>query len=407
MTDRLPPQESETPMAVHSCAYREMIAKSLLGTGNNKRLKAAIDKAKRGEKVTLAFIGGSITHGAGADPLHTACYAYLTYANFKKTFGQTGGEAIRLIKAGVGGTPSELGMIRYDRDVLRDGAVQPDIVVVEFAVNDADDETEGVCYESLVLKALSAENSPAVILLFSVFESDWNLQERLSPIGRQYGLPMVSIKDAVTEQFRKTQAEGRVISKQDFFSDIYHPTNAGHAIMADCLSWLFTETDRSVMVSEDTVIDLPPVIGNDFSTVRLLDRRNGPDMVKIDEGGFRATDSDLQFAEMDDHSFGTPQFPNNWMHTAESDSESFIMTLRCKSLLLVYKNTGRDDFGDADIWFDGQHVKMAMSHTVKWTRCHAVILHTSEQSEEHRVEIRMAAGHESKRFTILGFGFVD
>lgn len=43
---------------------------------------------------------------------------------------------IHFIKAGVGGTPSQLGMIRYERDILRDGRVEPDIVIVEFAVND-------------------------------------------------------------------------------------------------------------------------------------------------------------------------------------------------------------------------------------------------------------------------------
>lgn len=79
-------------------------------------------------------------------------------------------------------------------------------------VNDADDETEGVCYESLVLKALTSAGSPAVILLFSVFENDWNLQERLAPVGWHYGLPMVSIKDAVTEQFKLTKAEGNILS---------------------------------------------------------------------------------------------------------------------------------------------------------------------------------------------------
>ena len=41
------------------------------------------------------------------------------------------GDYFQNIKAGVGGTPSELGMIRYERDVLRNFTVQPDIVVVE------------------------------------------------------------------------------------------------------------------------------------------------------------------------------------------------------------------------------------------------------------------------------------
>lgn len=399
--------DSVDPIVLRTKAYREMISRSLLSRGNNKRLKAAIKKAKRGEEVTLAYIGGSITHGAGADPLPTGCYAYRSFADFKTRFGRNGGGPIRLIKAGVGGTSSELGMIRYERDVLRDGTAQPDIVIVEFAVNDADDETNGVCYESLVLKALSATNKPAVILLFSVFESDWNLQDRLAPVGRHYDLPMVSIKDAVTEQFRRSVHEGGMISKEQFFADIYHPTNAGHRIMADCLGWLFEVTDRSEEDQEDITFVMPPVIGNDFAGVRLLDRASNKDIASIAEGGFCRTDSELQHAEMDDHSHGTPQFPNNWMHTGDSGSDSFTMTIRCRSLLLVYKNSGRDEFGNADILVDGTLVRTAESHAVKWTRCHAVLLHRSGRTEEHTVEIRMKAGHEGKRFTILGFGYVE
>jgi hypothetical protein len=38
--------------------YEKMIATSLLSKGNNKRLKAAIKKAQRGDDVTIAYIGG-------------------------------------------------------------------------------------------------------------------------------------------------------------------------------------------------------------------------------------------------------------------------------------------------------------------------------------------------------------
>lgn len=390
----------------NSDAYREMIAGSLLDKGNNKRLKAAIAKAKRGDEVTLAFIGGSITHGAGAEPLHTNCYAYQTYAAFKETFGKDGSDHIRFIKAGVGGTPSELGMIRYDRDILRDGTVQPDILVIEFAVNDADDETKGVCYESLVVKALAADNGPAVVLLFSVFESDWNLQDRLSLVGKHYGLPMVSVKDAVTEQFYKSKEEGQIISKKQFFSDIYHPTTAGHRIMADCLSWLFVQADLDAADQADINLNAPPVFGNDFANVRLLDRNNNREIARIAEGSFYAVDADLQFAELDDHPYGTPQFPYNWMRTPDAGSESFMMTIHCRSLLLIYKNSGSDDFGNAEVWVDGKLARLAESHAVRWTRCHAVILIRELEARAHTVEIKMAPGHEGKRFTILGFGFV-
>lgn len=134
-------------------------------------------------------------------------------------------------------------MIRFDRDVLREGE-QPDLVVIEFAVNDEGDETKGDCYESLVRKVLKLPWRPAVVLLFSVFANDWNLQERLQPVGRQYDLPMVSILDAVTPQFSGKEQK-RVITKNQFFYDMFHPTNLGHTIMADCLEYLMEVCDTS------------------------------------------------------------------------------------------------------------------------------------------------------------------
>ncbi|GIP43545.1 hypothetical protein J45TS6_20040 [Paenibacillus sp. J45TS6] len=404
---QVPPSLNEPAIDFESQAYRNMIDKSLLSKGNTYRLKKAIDKAKRGEPVTVAFIGGSITHGAGAEPLHLNCYAYRSYDLFKRMFAGEDGSSIRLIKAGVGGTPSELGIVRYERDVLRDGSVHPDIVIIEFAVNDADDETKGNCYESLVLKALGEENKPAVILLFSVFESDWNLQDRLAPVGWHYHLPMVSVKDAVVDQFQWTKEQGNVISKKQFFYDIYHPTNAGHQIMSDCLGKLFEEVDRSSFDKEDDANGKPPLIGNDFVDIKLLDRLNGDRIAVIDEGGFEEVDTDLQQAEMDDHSHGTPLFPNNWMHTGTSDKHYFKMTLRSKRLIMVFKDSGNEDFGTASIWVNGRQVRTADPHKVNWTHCNAILLYDEQETDEHTVEIRMEDNQENKRFTILGFGYVS
>ncbi len=405
-----PELTAEPPVDFSAPAYRKMIAGSLLHRGNNRRLKTAIDKAARGEDVTIAYIGGSITQGAGAKPIHTECYAYQSYLRFQELYGKDGGENIHFIKAGVGGTPSELGMIRYERDVLKDGAAAPDIVIVEFAVNDEGDETKGNCYESLCLNILSAPNRPAVVLLFSVFVNDWNLQERLSPVGRRYNLPMVSVKDAVTEQFRLSKAEGNIISKRQFFYDIYHPTNDGHQVMADCLAYLFSEAGQWPMgeEEEDTLAG-PPVIGNDFVGVRLLDRNSDLSQagtpVTIEAGGFAETDEDVQMVEMDDNPSGTPQFPHNWQHTASSGGESFKLKLTSRNLILVFKDSGSAEVGKAEVLVDGQPVLTADPHVNNWTHCNAVILYQEQQSREHVVEIWMVEGDQDKSFTILGFGY--
>ncbi|MDE7225108.1 MAG: SGNH/GDSL hydrolase family protein [Acetatifactor sp.] len=405
-----PEVEAEEPVDFDSPQYRQMIEKSIVQTGSNARLKKAIDKARRGEDVTIAFIGGSITQGAGAIPINTECYAYKTFRGFCELAGRGPEDNIHYVKAGVGGTPSELGMIRYERDVLRDGGVTPDVVVVEFAVNDEGDETEGECYDSLIRKILSAGNRPAVILLFAVFANDFNLQERLSPVGRAYQLPMVSTRDAVVEQFYQRPGSGRVASKNQFFYDSYHPSNVGHTIMADGILHLLHVVDGQ---EADTDMGSPdgitPPIGGEFEKVQLLDRRHCTELAEIDCGSFVHVDTELQAVEMDMDLTGTPEFADNWMYQGSESAESFrpfAMDITCESLLLVYKDSAANQVGCAEVWVDGEKALYADPHINGWTHCNAQICFRGKERKRRHVEVRMAPGMENRCFTILGFGVV-
>lgn len=406
-----PEETEETKVDLGSADYQEMLQKSLMQTGNPARLQKAIERARQGEEVTMAFIGGSITQGAGAVPINTGCYAYKAFQRFCSLAGRGTEENIHYIKAGVGGTPSELGMLRYERDVLRDRSVEPDIVVVEFAVNDEGDETKGECYDSLVRKILSAENKPAVILLFAVFDNDWNLQERLSPVGKAYDLPMVSVRDAVVEQFYKKAGEGRVFSKNQFFYDCYHPTNLGHTVMADCIDAMLRRADaapgqKDMLELEKTA----PPLGGEFQGVKLFDREGGISGIQVDCGGFYFRDQELQAVEMDRDLTATKEFPNNWMHRAESGekgAEPFAIDIACRALLLIYKDSGSSAVGRAEVFVDGQQVLTADPHINGWTHCNPVICFRGAEPVLRHVEIRMAKGEEMKEFTILGFGVVE
>ena len=403
-----PEQPEDIAVDFASEGYRQMISRSLMQTGNTERLRKVLDKAAAGEDVTISFIGGSITQGAGAIPINEKCYARVFYEDFVKRY-MKGGECT-FVKAGVGGTPSELGMIRFERDVLRDGAQKPDLVVIEFAVNDEGDETQGVCYESLVRKALTLPWKPAVILLFAVFSNDWNLQDRLSPVGRNYDLPMVSVLDAVSPQFPLMPSEGRVISRNQYFYDIYHPSNLGHQVMADCLSNLIDVINASddSLEKEPDVAGTAPVIGADFENIELLDKKelekikDKYKISEVDEGSFTETDEDLQAVEMDKDIEMTPEFPHNWCH--ESGVAPFKMTLTCKKLLLIFKDSASASHGTAEIFVDGKLIREADPHINGWTHCNAVVLLNESENKERHVEISMKSGQESKKFTILGFG---
>lgn len=266
-------------------------------------------------------------------------------------------------------------------------------------------ETKGRCYESLVTKILSMPDAPAVLLLFAVFANDWNLQERLAPVGERYQLPMVSIRDAVTPQFR--QAKDRVVSKNQFFYDAFHPTNLGHKIMADCLMYLI---DRAVC-EPDILRRMheKPVYGDEFAQVKLLDRRDGYERAKICCGAFSGTDQELQCVEMDDSLTPVPEFPYNWQYDGANgrSEDAFQMDIYCRSLLLIFKDSGAVDAGRADVFVDDTKVLTADPHVNGWTHCNPVILLEEKESGWHQVRIQMTPGEEEKKFTILGFGYVE
>jgi len=395
----------DPPVDFTSDRYKEMIQHSLIQMGNVYRVQKAIEKAQRGEEVVIAYLGGSITQGAGAKPIHTECYAYRSYLAFKKRFGKGDGEHIKLIKAGAGGTCSELGLTRYEMDVLRRGCVVPDIVFLEYAVNDAGDETDGVCFESLVRMAMDGPGHPAVILLFSVFMDDFNLQERMIPVGIRCKTPMISLKNAVTPQFSE---EVPVITKRQYFYDLFHPSNDGHRIMADCIDYLWEQVALAPKTSVDEAVDASPAIGEKYRALLAFDRSNyrEHDAVKsLVEGAFFEKDVMLQYVEKDDNPQATAEFPDNWMKAPKSTDEAFRVRLLCKDLLLVYKDSGDSEFGKAEIRVDGTLTRTIDPLEVGWNHCTAYVVFESDAAAEHEIEISMKEEDAQKGFTILGFGY--
>ncbi len=397
-----PEQLEENPVDTASIEYQEMIKTSLLHKGNPARIQKVLKKAKDGENVYITYIGGSITQGAGANPINTECYAYKSFERIKYLLGDT--DNIHFIKAGVGGTPSQLGMLRFDRDILRDGTVTPDVVVIEFAVNDEQDETKGDCYESLVRKALSLPSQPAVMLLFSVFADDYNLQERMIPVGKRYDLPMVSVKNAVVPVFY--ERKHKLLTKHQYFYDMFHPTNLGHTIMADCLAYGFKHALEAEATEEyDPQLEYAPAIGNNFDEIFLLDKKEHTDEAIIHPGDFTETDTDLQTVELDDNLKQSPQFPYNWMYTG-GDNNVFTIDLKCKALVIIMKDSGEVNAATAKAYVDGKFIRDLDPYVNRWRHCNPLILIKDTVSKDHHIEIKVDKDEIRNHFTILGFGIV-
>ena len=374
--------------------YNNMIADSLMSTGNNARLKRVIEKARSGEDVYIVTIGGSITEGEGA-AAYANCYASSFAKEFAKVYGKDGGANVHFLNAGLSGTPSTLGVVRYERDVIaKNEGREPDLLIIEFAVNDGDDPTNGQTYEGIVRRAMQSESNPAVILLFSVFQSKWNLQDRLKPIGEYYDLPMVSVKNAVVPRL----TDGS-LKDATYFNDAYHPTAYGHMIMKDCLMYLLKNVDAEEAEAANAMPEAPKM-SDAFDKIVMLDAATEGSGVKT--GGFTTTDKGVFSVRYEK----TNTFPNNWKHAAADGSEPLTWKGTCRSLLLVYKKSSSQTFGKAEILVDGTVVKTIDGHDAGgWNNPYTLVLVNEAEAAEHTLTVRMADGNADKEFTVLAIGY--
>ncbi len=374
--------------------YSQALLDAQMSLGNNVRLKSVIARARSGEDITLATIGGSITEGAGAAS-YAECWASRFHVRFGSAFGTDNGSHIHLVNAGVGGTPSTFGYMRYGRDVVsrvpsEDPDGLPDVVVIEFSVNDWGEPTGHRCFESMVKEILEAPNEPAVILLFAVFRNGFNLQDELKRIGERYGLMMVSIKDGFYSHI------GRELTDQEFFSDEYHPTSLGHRIMTDCLMQAILDAEAA---EEDkaAVLASEAVYGTDFMGLETVYGDTQTAGYLIDRGGFRSVDTGSYRNQPVGWVCG-----KNFHHDTSDPMDPLRITGVFSKCLVAWKASGDASFGAAQILLDGRVVMTVQGGKDKWGQSEVVLVLDDAQPAEHTLEIRVT--QEGKRFTVTAVG---
>ena len=194
--------------------------------GDWTRFAHVFARLERGEAVRIAVIGGSITQGAGASGRANQWGSKFA-AGWRRAFPTA---KIDFVNAGIGATGSAIGAFRLARDVL---AKQPDVVVVEFSVNDAPGRECAESYEGVIRQLLKDPRGIAVIQLGMVGQAGNNVQAWHGKVAAHYQVPYVSYRDALYYPYVK---EGQV-KWTDISPDTIHPNDDGHAYAAALLNW--------------------------------------------------------------------------------------------------------------------------------------------------------------------------
>jgi len=263
-------------------------SRSLLAAGNQARMQRFIEKCRSGDTVKIAAIGGSITQGSGASTT-SKCYVSLFNTWVKSNFSCS----TTLYNKGIGATSSDYGVFRAYRDIVSN---EPDLVIVEFAVNDGSsgESTYGEPFEGLLRQLLKASSKPAVIVLFMTQTAYQGGQAWQSLIAANYDLPMVSYQNAVWPELQ----DGTIVSS-DISSDGTHPNDAGHALVASFLEDLVSRA-ADAFPTGSTESDIPKVaVALKSTTFEFTNLYDGDDTDTSDLESIMTSQSGWTFTNAD------------------------------------------------------------------------------------------------------------
>lgn len=339
------------------------------------RLKNLMKRATNGESLVIGFLGGSITQGSlSSTPKN--CYAYLVYEWWKKSFPNA---AFSFVNGGIGGTTSHYGGARAWKDVL---CYRPDIVTVDFSVNDDANEFFEETYEGTLRRLLAAPSAPAVVVLNNVFyDTGKNAQDYHNRIADHYGIPHVSIKDTVYPD-----VESGKIVRADITPDNLHPNDKGHRLVADeickLLDSIKAEVEEETIAGKSTKTEasvlLPaPLTENAYEHSRLIQIQDNEAILD----GFLV--DPIEKKGMLDI------FKNGWTAAHTNDKISF--EIECSCLAVQYRKSVQQPVPKAKAVIDGDEAHAVIldgNFTEDWGDCLYLepLLHHAEK-KVHRIEI--------------------
>lgn len=354
------------------------------------RLVSCMEKARRGEELTIGFLGGSITQGSLASD-EKKTYAYRVYQWWCETFPQS---RFSYVNGGIGGTCSCFGAARAVKDLLM---YQPDMVVVDFSVNDKEEEFYQETFEGVVRKILGWASSPALVILNNVFyNSGKNAQYLHNAVAVYYQVPYVSIRDSIYQDMVNGKYQ-----QEELTPDGLHPNDTGHMLVAGEII-KFLEKVRAAFVkcgekscgegnleekeqAEEGKVLPSPLTRNRYEQAKLLTIQNSCPVLL----GFHA-DTREKKGHLD-------VFRNGWIGRAKGDKISF--EVECSCIAVQYRKTVNKSSPTAKLVLDRrQDEEMILDGNFEetWGDClYLQPVFSDEKTGRHCVEIEIIrAGEE-------------
>jgi len=230
------------------------------------------ERLHEGGTVRVAYLGGSITAAAG--------WRIQTKDWLSKNYPKAD---VREINAAIGGTGSDLGVFRVNHDVLQH---DPDLVFVEFAVNDGGRNPEEIwsSMEGIVRQTWASHPRADICFVYTFrvgYETD--LQQGTCPraaaamelLADHYGIPSINPAKEVVAQ----QVAGKLIYQAPapgpqgmlrFSEDGVHPLKEGHQLYTDVISAALRQMEPTSKPIDHAKQLAVPFVENHWESAKMV-----------------------------------------------------------------------------------------------------------------------------------------
>jgi acyl-CoA thioesterase I len=237
-----------------------------VGRQGRRNIGAFFDKLRAGAPVTIAYLGGSITAGAGASAPEKTSFRALVTEWLRKHYPKSEITELNAAINNTGASGGSLyGALRARRDVI---AYKPDLVLVEFAVNDTNENEIAIqkAVEGLLRQLLIVAQPPEVVMLYATNAKRGVRNEWHDGIATHYQVPSINLQDQVWAMI-----DGGKIKLAEFWpgasrpaapgKDSVTPSDAGHKLYADLIVSFLSEQEK--LKAAPILRNLPPPLVSD------------------------------------------------------------------------------------------------------------------------------------------------
>lgn len=266
---RARPRQQPAPSAAIPLRHEQSnpgAASGARGQQTRRNIGPFFDKLRAGLPVTIAYLGGSITAGAGASNPEKSSFRALVTEWLGKNYPKSEITELNAAINNTGASGSSLyGALRARRDVV---AYKPDLVFVEFAVNDTNEDEAGAkkAIEGLLRQLLIVAQPPEVVMLYATNAKRGVRAEWHDAIAAHYQVPSINLQNRVWAMID----EGKVKVAEFWpagsrpagsWKDSVTPSDPGHKLYADLIISFLAEQEK--LTSTPIMRNLPPPLVSD------------------------------------------------------------------------------------------------------------------------------------------------